>query len=69
MIRITDNGEGINGGLDEQIIQQMSKPWMNIQGSGFGLYMARETTAKMGGKLIMQSNPGQGSEFSIILPR
>ena len=38
------------------------------QGVGIGLYLAREIVTRQGGYIKVVSEPGQGSEFSIMLP-
>jgi PAS domain S-box-containing protein len=42
---------------------------MQTSGSGLGLYIARELAAAMGGTLSAKSQPGQGSTFTVALPR
>ena len=39
------------------------------EGLGIGLYLAREIAQKQGGYLKLSSRPGQGSTFSLYLPR
>ena len=38
------------------------------QGVGIGLYLAREIITRQGGYIKVVSEPGKGSEFSIMLP-
>ena len=38
------------------------------QGVGIGLYLAREIITRQGGYIRVVSEPGRGSEFSIMLP-
>jgi signal transduction histidine kinase len=38
------------------------------EGSGLGLYIVKETLAKLGGDISVQSNRGEGTEFTVTLP-
>jgi signal transduction histidine kinase len=39
-----------------------------IAGTGLGLYLARETVRRHGGDIAVESQPGEGSIFTITLP-
>lgn len=39
-----------------------------IRGTGLGLFMVREAVVAMGGKVSVDSSPGQGTIFTIFLP-
>ena len=41
----------------------------SAEGLGLGLYLAREILAKQGGYIRVSSRPGEGSTFSLYLPR
>lgn len=40
----------------------------NKSGSGLGLYIVKETIAKLQGTIRVKSEPGKGSSFIIQLP-
>jgi signal transduction histidine kinase len=40
----------------------------NEKGTGLGLLIAAEMMQKMGGTIEIESEPGKGSTFSLILP-
>ena len=41
----------------------------DAEGIGIGLYLAREIITMQGGYILVSSSPGQGSTFSVFLPR
>ncbi|MFQ5676536.1 MAG: nitrogen regulation protein NR(II) [bacterium] len=66
-IQVRDDGEGI----DEETLKRIFDPFFTTktQGTGLGLTMARRAIAEHGGVLRVQSKKGQGSTFTIFLPR
>ena len=68
IIEIEDNGEGIPGTEHQKIFNMFYRANARSQGSGLGLYIAKETVATMHGRIIVESNYGMGSKFTIELP-
>lgn len=67
-IAITDTGSGMT---QEFIQTRLFRPFdstKGIQGMGIGVYQAREYARALGGHLEVSSEPGQGTEFRILLP-
>lgn len=72
VFRVRDNGIGIT---PEQI-QELFEPFSQIHtsdihhaaGTGLGLAVARSLCQLMGGGLFVESNPGEGSTFTVYLP-
>jgi signal transduction histidine kinase len=72
-VRVTDTGIGIK----EDDIARVFEPFVQIgrglskpgEGVGLGLTISRDFARRMGGDLIVESAPGEGSSFTLILPR
>lgn len=67
-IHVVDNGQGIHPDHKEKIFNMFYRASPYSNGSGLGLYIAKETIAKLGGDISVSSELGKGSTFSIILP-
>ncbi|MBV8085209.1 MAG: HAMP domain-containing histidine kinase [Chloroflexi bacterium] len=71
-VHVTDYGPGIATGEAEQLTQafyqapQTNRP--SRAGLGLGLYLTSEFVRLHGGRLDVQSTPGHGSTFSLMLP-
>lgn len=70
-IDVHDNGIGIAEEEQAQIFGRFyrGRQVREQEGLGIGLYLAREIAQKQGGYLKLSSRPGQGSTFSLYLPR
>jgi PAS domain S-box-containing protein len=66
-LSISDNGVGIDAAYHEKIFDMFYRLSGKIPGSGFGLYIVKETLEKMNGKIEVQSEKGVGSTFTITL--
>ena len=68
-IRIVDNGVGMNS----EVLGKIFDPFFTTKpvgkGTGLGLSISYQIVVEQhGGKLICKSEPGEGSEFTILLP-
>ena len=70
-ISITDNGKGIPEKHQGTIFKRFyrEEDVHDIEGIGIGLYLAREIITMQGGYIKLVSEPGNGSCFSVFLPR
>jgi len=72
-IVVADGGPGIARSEQELIFEKFyrSDPQLSRSpgGTGLGLYISRELTQRMGGRLDVRSTPGGGTTFVIELPR
>ncbi|MFB3813746.1 MAG: sensor histidine kinase [Terriglobales bacterium] len=71
-LQVTDRGIGIPRSEQEKIFEKFyraSDPLVhNTKGSGLGLSLVRHVVTAHGGDVSVESAPGQGSTFTIILP-
>ena len=69
-IKVADTGKGISESNQAAIFRRFyrEEEVHEQQGVGIGLYLAREIVTRQGGYIKVVSEPGQGSEFSIMLP-
>jgi signal transduction histidine kinase len=71
-IEIADTGIGIP--LDE--LPRLFRPFAQVDtgltrrhgGTGLGLYISRRLATMLGGHIEVESEPGKGSRFSVVLP-
>ena len=67
---VADNGVGIRKEDLKLIFSRLFKcdKSRSEKGSGLGLSIAYQLAEKMGGKLAVESSPGQGATFILTLP-
>jgi putative PEP-CTERM system histidine kinase len=66
-ITIADHGTGMDGDF---VRNRLFQPFASTKPGGFGIgsFEARSLIVAMGGRLVVDSTPGVGTEFSIFLP-
>ncbi|AOY84652.2 ATP-binding protein [Moorena producens JHB] len=69
VIRIADNGPGIPAAIKDRIFDPFFTTKDPGQGTGLGLAISYQIITKHRGKIEVASEPGQGAEFVISLPR
>jgi two-component system phosphate regulon sensor histidine kinase PhoR len=67
LISIKDNGMGIDPDEQNAVFTKYYREQDTIAGSGVGLYLVKEMIEKAGGRIVLESEPGTGSEFKIYL--
>ena len=65
-IKVKDNGEGVSAEACERIFTPFYTTKSN--GTGLGLSIVYQIIKEHGGRIDVQSTPGQGTEFTILLP-
>lgn len=68
IVTVEDNGVGIEKSLQNQIFDMFFRAHEHCNGSGLGLYIARESMTKLSGTISMVSVEGEGSTFIVSLP-
>lgn len=69
-IHVRDRGIGIDGIDADRIFEKFERAVpANYGGLGLGLYITRQLIEAHGGKIHLESWPGQGSTFTVVLPR
>lgn len=67
-LQVSDTGKG----MDAETIRQIFRPFFTTKGdrgTGFGLHTAQRIVEQAGGRILTRSEPGQGSSFTVCLPR
>jgi signal transduction histidine kinase len=67
-IIVEDNGKGIQEEHLSKIFDMFYRASADSKGSGLGLYIVKETVAKLGGTIMAASRYGEGTQFIISLP-
>ena len=69
-VRVTDSGPGIPPEFHERIFEEFFQLRNNVghHGAGLGLAICKRLAEAMGGSIRIESQPGQGSSFILILP-
>jgi signal transduction histidine kinase len=72
-VRVTDSGRGIPADQLDQIFEPFVQVDRGLtrttEGTGLGLAISRDLARAMGGDLTAESTLGQGSTFTLTLPR
>ena len=67
VLAVSDNGSG----MDAETAAHVFEPFFSTKGaggSGFGLATVHGIVSQSGGRIVLDSTPGDGSTFSIFLP-
>jgi PAS domain S-box-containing protein len=67
VITVEDNGTGIDPAIQHRIFDMYFRGTEASQGSGLGLYLVKKGIEKLQGEMQLESAPGIGSRFTILL--
>lgn len=68
LLQVQDNGLGISKDDLGKIFEMFFVTRKSAKSSGLGLYITHETVQKMNGTISVDSLPGMGTTFSVLLP-
>lgn len=70
VISVSDSGPGMSEEVTARIFEKFYQgdPSRSVSGNGLGLPLAKRIVDLHGGTITVQSLPGQGSAFTIVLP-
>jgi len=65
-VDVSDTGPGIT----REDVQRIFSPFVShdTQGTGLGLPIAQELASALGGRIELDTEPGRGSRFRLVLP-
>jgi PAS domain S-box-containing protein len=69
VLSVQDNGLGLDASQQAELFTMFRRFHVGVEGSGIGLYMVKKVVENAGGKLVVQSEPGVGSIFSVYFRR
>ncbi len=65
---VEDNGRGIASEYQEAIFDMFFRATVEVQGSGLGLYILKETVQRLNSTYKVDSELGKGTRFTICIP-
>jgi signal transduction histidine kinase len=68
VLEISDNGQGIPRALHARIFEPFFTTKPIGEGTGLGLWVCHRLITRLGGSIAVDSEPGRGSTFRILLP-
>ena len=71
-VSVIDQGPGIQGpGIDSEALSKIFTPFFRAgegNGTGLGLVISRQIAREHGGEIRVESKPGEGATFTVVLP-
>ena len=69
VVSVVDTGEGIAPDVREALFEPFERPDEETEGAGLGLAITDRLVSLMGGRIEVESTPGEGSTFTLRVPR
>lgn len=67
-ISVADNGRGIDPSLHDSVFEFSVRVDDSEAGSGLGLTLSRDIVRQLGGRMELDSTPGEGTRVSFVVP-
>jgi two-component system phosphate regulon sensor histidine kinase PhoR len=71
-IQVSDNGVGINSDDQKYVFEKFYRAgkgdFKTVKGLGLGLYYVKQIVSAHGGEILLDSQPGKGTTFTINIP-
>jgi signal transduction histidine kinase len=68
VLEVQDNGLGLTEGQQAQLFGLFQRLHDHVPGTGIGLYMVKRLVENAGGTIVVQSQVGEGTTFTVTLP-
>ena len=68
ILEVSDNGIGMEEKTKEKIFDPFFTTKSLAEGTGLGLYVCQGLVHSLRGRIEVESEPGKGSKFRVILP-
>ncbi|HEX2871762.1 MAG TPA: ATP-binding protein [Polyangiaceae bacterium] len=69
VMRVIDSGAGMEAAVLSRIFEPFFTTKGSERGTGLGLASVEGAVAQLGGAISVESRPGQGTRFEVVLPR
>jgi two-component system CheB/CheR fusion protein len=67
LLSVRDNGIGMSQKDIQKVFDIYNRVNKNLEGQGIGLYLVKKIVDAVGGKVMVESEPGKGTTFKIFL--
>ncbi|MDO7884027.1 sensor histidine kinase [Hymenobacter cheonanensis] len=68
-LTVQDNGLGISAAGQRKLFGLFERLHSHVEGSGIGLFMVKKMVENAGGRILVESELGVGSTFTVLLPQ
>ena len=68
IIKVAENGIGIDKSVQEKVFDMFYRATNHSTGTGLGLFIVKEALSKLDGTIELDSQPNQGSTFTVRIP-